>query len=593
MTTPGAGRGPRRLRWPGLLVAGLAYLLVSLVIWWHVWVTGSPGHVLTCPCGDVAVQLWWLEWLPRALQHAHNPFYSNAQFARFGGISAMMNTNLFLPAALLAPVTLAFGPIASSNTANLLAPVASGLAAYALAARFTSRAPARFVAGLAFAFSPFVMGNVDVGHLNLTMLAYTPLVLLVGDRLVRGETSPLRAGALLGCLTVAEALIGLEGLAITAGLVVCCLVGLAIVRRGILARSWRALAEALGIAGAICVVLLAYPAAVFFAGPARVRAPFWRTTAVLRARQFLWPPPLVDAPIHSAMIAGYEGARGPGTQFLGVGIVVVVALGVLVTRRRGAYAVLGIAALGCLVMEANPFRLSQSIPLLNDVVPVRFAIGTTLCLAVMLAMVVDGWLVPERALPASVRARAGRWAGPLCAAACVALAVVPVALTYSIPFKVARVEVPRWFTTAGAHVPAGRTVLVFPFPWSSADTAMVWQAASGLHVALVGGFGYVPGADGRPAAQVSPLPDATLLQAVSRGDALSAKQSATLRALLARFAPLEVVVIDRAVRPAVLATLREVIGEPGVLVDGATTWTLRAPPPAAALGTIDTSARRG
>jgi hypothetical protein len=593
--TSEAGAGAAARRWlPGLLVAGAAYLAVSLAIWWHVWVTGDPGHTLTCPCGDVAVQLWWLEWLPRALLHAHNPFYSNAQFARFGGINAMMNTSLLLPAALLAPITLLFGPIASSNTANLVSPVLTGIAAYALAARFTSRTSARFVAGLAYAFSPFVMGNVDLGHLNLTMLAYTPLVLLVGDRMLRGETPALRAGVLLGALTVAEAFVGTEGIAITAGLVVFCLLALAIVRREVLVAAWRSLARSLAVAGAICLVVLAYPAVEFFAGPARVRAPFWRTTATLGVRQFLWPPPHVDAPIRSAMVAGYEGARGPGTQFLGVGIVLVVALGFLVVRRRGPYAVFGIAAACCLVVEANPLRALQSVPLLNDVVPVRFAIGTTLCLAVMLAMVLDGWLSPARRLPVAVRSRAGRPATALCGLACVAVALVPVAATYSIPFRVAPVEVPSWFATAGTRVGASTAVLVVPFAWDSSDAAMVWQAASGMHLSLVGGFGYVPGADGRPAAQVSPLPDATLLQALSRGDLASSPATRSrLRALLARWAPLEVVVIDRATRRSVRALLRAVIGTAGVQVDGATTWTLRTGPSVASPGAPKAGHRRG
>ena len=581
MTTAAAAHAPRRW-WTGPLLAAGVYLFVSLVIWWHVWVTGNPAHTLTCPCGDVAVQLWWLEWLPRALQHGHNPFYSNAQFARFGGINAMMNTSLLLPAALLAPLTLAFGPIASSNTANLVAPVLTGLAAYALAARFTARGAARLVAGLAYAFSPFVMGNVDLGHLNLTMLAYTPLVVLVGDRLLRGETSPVRAGALLGALTVTEALIGTEGIAITAGLVAFLCLGLAVVRHEVLAAAWRRLTAAAAVAGAICAVALAYPAYVFFAGPARVRAPFWTTTAILGVPQFLWPPAHVHAPVHSAMVAGYEGARGPGTQFLGFGIVVVAALGVLVVRRRGPYLVLAIAAGCCLVVEANPLRVLARVPLLDDVVPVRFAIGTWLCLAVMLAMVLDGWLVASRPVPAAVRRRRGAVGAAVCGLACVAVALVPVAVTYSVPFKVAPVEVPRWFTTAGARVAPSTAVLVFPFAWKSSDTAMVWQAESGLRVALVGGFGYVPGADGRPAAQVSPLPTATLLQSVSRGAAGPATR-ARLRALLERWAPLEVVVIDRSSPPSVLADLRAVTGVPGVTVDGATTWTLSSGRPAASL----------
>ncbi|HEV3213706.1 MAG TPA: hypothetical protein VGZ03_09965 [Acidimicrobiales bacterium] len=570
-----APTAPRRARWVPVVAAGLAYLGVSLLVWAHVWLTGDPAHTLTCPCGDVAQQLWWLEWFPRALQHGHNPFYSNALFARFGGINAESNLSWMLPAALLSPVTLAFGPIASFNAANLLAPVATGMAAYALAGRFTTLAWARFAAGLAYAFSPFVMGNVDIGHVNLTMLAYTPLVVLVGDRLLCGETSPRRAGITLGCLTVAEAFFGTEGLALTAGLVAGLLVALALVRRDVLAAAWRRVATAAAIGGAIAAVGLAYPVWVFFFGPAHVGGPFWTTTAELGLDRFVWPRADVGVPVHSTMLAGYEGARGPGTQFLGLGIVLVVLVGALVVRRRAAYAVLGIAAAALLVLEANPRRLVASVPLLNDVVSVRWAVGTTLCLSVMLAMVLDGWWRPARAPAVWVRAHLGRLGSGAAAVGCALAAFVPVAATYTLPFKVAPVSVPRWFATAGTRVPAGTAVLVVPFAWGSSDTAMVWQAEAGLRFALVGGFGYVPGADHRRASVLSPLPDATLLQQLSAGvTPLSDAQRTALRRLLVGWAPLEVVAVDGHVPPPVLVTLDGVLG-PGVHADGATTWAVR------------------
>jgi hypothetical protein len=569
-------RTSRRGRaWVPWVLAGAAYLGVALLVWAHVWLTGNPAHTLTCPCGDVAQQLWWLEWLPRALQHGHNPFYSNAQFARFGGINAESNLSWLLPGALLAPVTLLFGAIASFNTANLLAPVATGLAAYALAGRFTRVAAARFICGLAYAFSPFVMGNVDLGHVNLTMLAYTPLVVLVGDRLLVRETSPLRAGVALGLLTVAEGYVGTENIALTAGLVALLVLGVAIVRRDLLAGSWRRLARAGGVAGAIVVVGLAYPVVVFFFGPQHVRGPFWRSTAVLGVDRFVWPPRDVGLAVHSTVLAGYDGARGPGTQFLGLGIVLVLLVGTLVVRRRRAYTVLAIAAAACVVLEANPGRLVRSVPLLNDVVPVRWAVGLTLCLAVMLAMVLDGWWVPEQPVAASVRARFGRPGSGAAAALFALLALVPVAATYSVPFEVRRVTIPTWFTTAGTEVAPSTAVLVFPFAWGSKDTAMVWQAESGLRFGLVGGFGYVPGADRTQASVLSPLPAATLLQTVSAGTALSSAQRTALHALLERWAPLDVVAVDGRVHRGVLATLTAALGVQGHRLDGATTWAVR------------------
>ncbi|HEV3328091.1 MAG TPA: hypothetical protein VGZ33_01715 [Acidimicrobiales bacterium] len=575
-----APRRPGDRLWRQLLVAAAAYLAVSLLVWARIWLTGSPSHSLTCPCGDVAEQLWWFEWLPRALQHGHNPFYSTAMFARFGGVNAMTNTSWMLPAALLAPVTLAFGPVASSNVANLLAPVLTGLAAYALAARLTRLVPARLVAGLAFAFSPFVMGNVDVGHVNLTLLVYPPLVLLVGDRLVRGETSPQRAGVWLGVLTVAEAFVGIELLVLTAALAIGCVLGVALVRRDLLVDGWRAMAGAAAIAGAICAIALAYPAYVFLAGPQHVAGPFWPFLRGLRGPGSLLPAAGYRAPSLAVRSAGYEGASGPGSGFLGIGIFLVVALGFLVARRRRCYQVLSVAALVCLCGEANLLSFLGRVPVLDDLVVVRFTIGTTLCFALLLALVVDGWWLPARTLPQRLRERVGAWGSALAALACVLVAIVPVAAAYDVPFVVQTATTPTWFTTAGSTVPSRTAVLVLPFAWYTSDDAMAWQAESGLRFSLVGGFGFIPGADGTRDEFLSRLPDARLLQQLSRGTTpLSAAQRARLGVLLASWAPLEVVAIDHDVRPEVLATLTEVLGGPPRRVDGATTWVTRGAPP--------------
>ena len=574
---PPATRG--RL-WPQLLVAGAVYLAVSLLVWARIWLTGSPSHTLTCACGDVTEQLWWFEWLPRALQHGHNPFYSTAMFARFGGVNAMTNTSWLLPAVVLSPVTLAFGPIASSNLANLVAPVLTGVAAYALAARLTRLAPARFVAGLAFAFSPFVMGNVDLGHVNLTLLAYPPLVLLVGDRLVRGETTARRAGVLLGALTVAQAFVGVELLVLTGALAAGCVLGVALVRRDLLVAAWRDLATAAGIASVICVVALAYPAYVFVAGPQHVAGPFWPFLRGLRGPGSLLPQAGYAAPSAAVRSAGYEGPSGPGTGYLGIGIVGVAVLGFAVARRRRCYQVLAVAAVVCLCGEANLLSFLGRVPVIDDLVVVRFTIGTTLCLALLLTLVVDGWWLPARTLPRRLRERAGTAGSALAALGCVLLAIVPVAATYDVPFVVRTAGTPAWFTTAGTTVPNGTAVLVLPFAWYTSDEAMAWQAESGIRFSLVGGFGFIPGRDGIRDEFLSKLPDARLLQRLSRGTApLTAHERATLRSLLERWAPLEVVAIDHDVRPEVLASLREVLGEPRRRLDGATTWMLaRAAP---------------
>jgi hypothetical protein len=313
---------------------------------------------------------------------------------------------------------------------------------------------------------------------------------------------------------------------------------------------------------------------VFVAGPQHVAGPYWPYLGGLRGPGSVWPAAGFAAPSRAVRSAGYLGPSGPGTGYLGLGIVAVAAAGFALAVRRARYDVVAIAALGCLVLEANVLGVFWRIPIVDDVVTVRYAIGTTLCLSLLLAMAIEGCWRPERRATRALRARWGAWGSGACAVLVAIVAIVPVAAVYSVPFVVETASVPAWFTTAGTKVPTGTAVLVVPFAWYTSDEAMAWQAESGIRFALVGGFGFIPGADHRRDEFLSRLPDARLLQRMSRGRTLSGDQLARLRALLARWAPLEVVAIDDHVAGSVLVTLHDALGAPRARGDGATVWVL-------------------
>jgi hypothetical protein len=543
-------------------------------MWSHVWILGDPARSTTCACGDAAQQLWWFEWFPRALLHGHNPFYSSALFARFGGINAMSNTSWMLPAAVLSPVTLLWGPVASFNVANLLAPVASGVAAFALASKFVRSFSGRLVAGVVFAFSPFVIRNTVLGHLGFTVIAYVPLVLLVGDRLVRREMQPVRAGLILGGLTVLEFFIGVEVIVFTAFLAVILLAGTAVVRLDLLVRARRDLALAGAVAGGVCAVALAYPLWVALAGPNHVLGPYWPNA---RSTSFGF----LDAGngvhrISSAHAAvGYAGPIGPGPDFVGAGILVVLVLCAWETARRRAYSVMAIAAAACLAFESVASAAWNDVPIVSSASQSRFALAASLMLGLMLGMVVDGWLLPVRPWFARSTRRIARWVGPVAAIASVLVAIVPVASTYSLPFVVRTASTPSWFAGAAGSDPTGRPVLVIPFAWKIRDDAMAWQAETGIRFPLIGGWGFVPGSDRTRDEVLSPLRSATLLREVTtQTSALSASQAARMRALLSRWAPIEVVLIDSVTPAAVARNLRGLLGRPASTADGAMTWII-------------------
>src|ERR1700731_4069752 len=53
------------------------FLIIAVLMWWRVWVTGHPASTITCQCGDVSEELGYLAWTPWAVAHGHSPFFSN------------------------------------------------------------------------------------------------------------------------------------------------------------------------------------------------------------------------------------------------------------------------------------------------------------------------------------------------------------------------------------------------------------------------------------------------------------------------------------------------------------------------------------
>jgi len=100
-------------------LAGICYLTLSVVIWWHVW--SAPTVTATSINGDPALFLWYLEWPAYALAHGANPFFSTAMFHP-GGVNLLANTSVLGIGIPLAPLTWAFGPVLTLNVALTSAP---------------------------------------------------------------------------------------------------------------------------------------------------------------------------------------------------------------------------------------------------------------------------------------------------------------------------------------------------------------------------------------------------------------------------------------------------------------------------------------
>ena len=506
------------------------FVLLSAALWWRVWVTGSPTSTLTCQCGDPSQELWFLTWTPWALVHGHSPFFTDAIYAGQGGANMMVNTSWMLPGVVLAPVTWLFGPIASFNVAATLAPALSGWCAFVAARRVTTFVPGQVLAGLVYGFSPFVLQNDPFGHLNFTLLFFPPLAfILLHDLLVTHRRSPVRIGALAGLLVVAQFFVSTELLAMTAVVFTAALVVAAAMAPAAAWAQRRRVAVAAGVSGGIAVVALAYPVWVVLAGPRHIVGFPWKDSPQLGTT----PGALVTAGVgvHAGSlfdaVGGYFGAIGPNAGpfhlpslvYLGpllAGFLVVSS--VTWYRSRLAWTVVAgtLTAWVCsfgttLGTEAStpsrlehpwwlPWRLAAHVPLISDILPIRFGGLVSFGVGLLFALSLGGWW---RLLDRALRRRAGGRPARAARASLVAGAVVtavglgvlvPVALASPVPYTVTPSAPPAWFTGDATRLAPGTVVLVVPFAGQSAEG---WQAQGGLHFDLAGGFAVVPEPDGR------------------------------------------------------------------------------------------------
>jgi hypothetical protein len=204
---------------------------------------------------------------------------------------------------------------------------------------------------------------------------------------------------------------------------------------------------------------------------------------------------------------GYQGATLPATNYLGLGLVVLLVAALMVWRRdrrlwffAGLGTVAVVLSFGLNSHHWTPWRIFTHIPLLKNILPTRFQTVVILCVATLLAIVVDRvhssvrshagaiarrWVTPGRAV------LAGSLSASLAGLAVAAAVLVPVGqeVAASTPLTTQRVTVPQWFVEVAPHLPPGQVVLTYPAPFSGIQSSQTWQAVDGMHFAQAGGGG--------------------------------------------------------------------------------------------------------
>jgi hypothetical protein len=495
--------GLRRMAPSAVVIVG--YIVIGVVAYWPVFPISSRlfGHG-----GDFAQSVWFIAWVPHALAHGLNPFFSNAMYAP-GGVNLAANTSSPLLGLIATPLALVLDPAGRTNLLILMAMPASASAAFVVLRRWQVWMPAAALGGLMYGFSPYMVGE-SLAHVEFLFVPLPPFIVLVVSSILQGRSTPRRLGVLLGLLLAGQFLISPEIFATVAifTIVAVCLVAVRQPGRALetLGRMWRPV----GIALAVMAALLAYPVWMMVAGPQHTTgAPFGPTNAFHNDLfSFVVPGPLQRVSLGMRSI----GDRLAGASLLGaaegyIGIPVLILSGALFWRSRRSprmqlVAVLLVAAAllslgprlavdGRLTTIPLPFSLLDRVPFLKDLLPSRVSFEIGACVAAVIAFGLDDIhrvsTIPARSSPV----RRGRMD---VTAVCIAFAVLVGTQLPWWPQQFASSPVPTLPASLRRAVPPGNPLAItYPYAlYQEAMQPMLWHAEADFSFRLLGGYGHHP-----------------------------------------------------------------------------------------------------
>ena len=510
---PGSRRLPGRPRVPVQPLFLLVFL--GLALWQAAPAWSSPTTTaLRGGNGDAAILIWFLRWVPFALDHGHDLLVTH-HLNYPDGVNLMWNASLVLPGLVMAPLTTRFGPVLSFNVLVVLAYGLSAWCAYLAIRRFVPGHLAAAAGGLVYGFSPAMRGQANHLHISLAFLAPL-LLLLLHEILVRQQRPPWLAGAALGLLAGCQLLTGEELLAMTAlvGFALLLVVVLGNLRR-LRGRVAYAVA-AFAVAAVVFAAIAAWPLSVQFTGQQRVWGDIQKTNygndlfgfVVPGGRQAL----ATDAT--NGVVARLAGGN---TAYLGVPLLLVLlALGVRWWRnavvRVGLSLLLltAVLSLGPVLRVGGretgirlPMAYLERLPVLDSMIAARLAILTALFAGLLLAVFLHAvW-------------NRGGWRRV--AGAAVVLAVLA-SLWPASSIRAEKVDTPPFFTSSSVRtLPRDGVTLVLPFAYRRIAVPMTWQAEADLWFRMPGGYVITPQPDGRPRFDTNPTSASMVFTRIFRG----------------------------------------------------------------------------
>ncbi|MFB9234502.1 hypothetical protein ACFFWC_02950 [Plantactinospora siamensis] len=515
-----------------MLSFGLLAGWVTARLWLH------PAQGLRANPTDQALFEWMLAHGARVLTAGADPLFSTRMNVP-DGVNLMANTSVLTAALPLTPVTLLLGPHLSFAAFLTGALAGTATAWYVLLRRMVVRTRSAAWLGAVFAgFAPAMVSHAN-GHPNIVCQFLVPVLVWRTVRL-RQPRRWARNGALLALVVVAQAFLNPELLLFTA-------VGLGILTavvgalRPEVRRDARPFLAGLGTATLLSALLLAYPFAVATSGPGSYRGlPPSVAGYAADLLSFGW---YSRESLGGHLLATRRLAQNASEENAFLGWPLLLALPVLVwwLRRSALALAAGVTVLVFAVLSVGPrlrvagrttgvpgpWAVLDRLPVLDAVLPTRWALAAVPAVAVLVALAWDRAAAsgPALSAPASgpawpAPASGPAWPAPapaarparsvrLLMAAAVVVLLLPLAPT---PLPAAPLAPIPEFVTTGAwreYTAGDRTVVPLPLPDAHYADPLRWSAATGLALRLP--RGYFLGPDGQPdrRARFSPPPRST------------------------------------------------------------------------------------
>ena len=479
---PAAAMDTDPRRWRGTAIFGL-YLAISLIC----FARGLPGHFATGYIGretDPPQTMWFFNWWRFSLSHGLNPFISDWVWAPLG-VNVAWTTCVPLPSLISIPLQVTVGEPATYNIIAMPMLPLAAFAAFLLCRRVTGAFWPSLLGGYVFGFSPYMLGEL-LGHLCLIAVFPVPLIALITLKRLDDEISAPRFVAMLAVLLAVQFLCSVE-LFVTITLVG----GFSLLLALVLFESARIRLRRL-IIPIICGYLIS---------TAILSPYFYYLLAVAHPAGPLWPPGRYSAdligffvPWHSIWWGAADFATAITRRFTGtimengdyLGLVLIVFVEIF--RRRFWPTLAGkfltilffaiiVAAIGPNLHIAGvqgfpmPWQIFQRLPLIENILPVRFMMYAFLVVAVMIAM----WFAASATRPV--------WK-----VAAAAIIVASIAPNPHASFWVSSLDIPTFFTDRTYATELEPREIIFPLPWGQRGNSMYWQVRSEMYFRMAGGW---------------------------------------------------------------------------------------------------------